>query len=72
MKDVFIRDIFNSTTTRVSVASTGAEGDGDCFNSQMSGDGRFIVFGSKAENLVPEDTNIALDVFLVDTLNLPQ
>jgi VCBS repeat-containing protein len=39
---------------------------GDDWKSQFSADGRFIVFQSKASNLVAGDTNGATDVFLYD------
>ncbi|MBI3847660.1 MAG: IPT/TIG domain-containing protein [Planctomycetes bacterium] len=54
------------TTTRVSVATSGEEGNGDCGKISMSDDGRFVVFESTATNLVPGDTNGFHDVFLRD------
>jgi VCBS repeat-containing protein len=39
---------------------------GDDWKSQFSSDGRFIVFQSRASNLVAGDTNGATDVFLYD------
>lgn len=58
-------------TVRVSLASNGAEGNLDCVNEipGISNDGRYIVFGSKATNLVPGDTNNCADVFFRDNLN---
>lgn len=53
-------------TTRVSVASDGASGNDSSFQAQISADGRFVVFGSAASNLVPDDTNGAFDAFLHD------
>jgi VCBS repeat-containing protein len=38
--------------------------NGDDWKSEMSADGRFIIFQSSASNLVPGDTNGATDVFL--------
>lgn len=67
--DVFVRDRANGTTTRVSVASDGAQGD-DAVSfftgPALSGDGRYILFSARASNLVPDDTNGADDVFLHD------
>ncbi|MBL8092379.1 MAG: hypothetical protein JNJ43_18745, partial [Anaerolineales bacterium] len=37
--------------TRVSVDSTGAEANGNSRHSQISGDGRFVVFDTFATNL---------------------
>lgn len=71
--DVFVRDRQSSTTERVSVATGGAEGNGDSTPPDllaptvaMSGDARYVVFASTASNLVAGDTNSAIDVFLHD------
>jgi hypothetical protein len=55
-----------SQTTRVSVASDGSEGNGDSYDSAISGDGRYVAFLSWASNLVPGDTNGATDIFVHD------
>lgn len=65
--DVFVRDLVAGTTRRVSLSSTGGEGDSDSFGPGISDDGRYIVFDSFADNLVPGDTNDTLDVFVRDT-----
>jgi Tol biopolymer transport system component len=54
------------TTTRVSVAPGGVQGDGHSYHPSFSPDGRFVAFESEATNLVPGDTNGANDIFLVD------
>lgn len=52
--DVFIRDRVNNTTERVSVSSTGAEGNYYSYGTAaLSADGRFVTFGSIAWNLDP-------------------
>jgi Tol biopolymer transport system component len=51
---------------RLSVASDGTPGNGSSQRAAMSGDGRFVAFGSDATNLVPGDTNNATDVFVHD------
>jgi Tol biopolymer transport system component len=51
--DLFVRDLLNGATTRVSVDSLGAEANGDSTSARLSGDGRFVVFHSFASNLVP-------------------
>ncbi len=53
-------------TTRVSVSSAGGEGNRASGVSAMSADGRYVVFESVADNLVPGDTNGYSDVFLRD------
>lgn len=67
-EDIFVRDRFASTTTRVSLSSTGGTADNLSFDPVISGDGRFVAFNSQATNLVPDDTNGATDVFVRDRL----
>src|SRR4051795_8290641 len=69
--DVFVRDRQNGTTERVSVSSTGVQGNGPSGlgGVAISGDGRFVVFDSPATNLVPGDTNRQNDVFVRDRQN---
>ena len=64
--DVFVHDRDTGTTTRVSVASDGTEGDDDSRTPAISADGRYVAFTSSAANLVPDDTNGATDVFVHD------
>ena len=51
--DVFRTDTQTGTTIRVSVTHDTKEPDSDCFASDMSADGRYVVFISGATNLVP-------------------
>lgn len=51
--DVFVYDLVTSTTTRVSVASDGAEANAVSVNPSISSDGRSVAFISSADNLVP-------------------
>ncbi len=53
-------------TQRVSVDSAGAQGNGDSDFHSISADGRYVAFGSFADNLVTGDTNVAGDVFVRD------
>ncbi len=53
-------------TTRISVSSGGAQGNGDCGPPSITPDGRYIVFRSYADNLVAGDVNGAGDIFLHD------
>lgn len=55
-----------NTTTRISVSSAGAEGNGESFEPAITADGRLIAFASRATNLVPGDTNGLIDVFVKD------
>jgi Tol biopolymer transport system component len=66
--DVFVHDRTLGTTERVSLSSTGVEGNAASTASAISPDGRFVVFQSTASNLVPGDTNGARDIFVRDRL----
>ena len=53
-EDIFVRDRVGRATTRVSVSSRGAQGNEYSYDGAISGtDGRFVVFTSRASNLVP-------------------
>lgn len=79
-EDVFIRDREAGTTTRLSVALNGAQGNGDSGDwgdpSMLSADGLTAIFKSSAENLEPNDIadnaspyNYRYDdIYMVDTL----
>jgi Tol biopolymer transport system component len=64
--DIFVRDLHENTTERVSVGAGGTEGNGDAVDVGMSADGRFVTFQSAANNLVAGDNNGAYDVFVHD------
>ena len=64
--DVFRHDRQTGTTIRVSVASGGGESNGQSISPAVSGDGRYVAFASLATNLVADDTNSVIDVFLHD------
>src|SRR5262249_1371260 len=68
VEDVFVRDRLAGTTMLASVASSGAQADASSGLGRLSisGDGRFVAFGSDATNLVPGDTNGATDTFVHD------
>lgn len=67
--DVFVFNRTTNTTERVSVASDETQGNGPSQISAISADGRYIAFTSRASNLVPNDTNGAVDVFVRDRVN---
>jgi Tol biopolymer transport system component len=66
--DVFLRDLQTNTTTRISVAMDGAQGNRASGGGVISGDGRYIAFVSACEDFVPMDMNEAPDVFLAGPL----
>ncbi|MCB1693481.1 MAG: PD40 domain-containing protein [Pseudomonadales bacterium] len=54
--DIFIHNLATRETTRVSVASDGAESNGACYSPSISADGRYVAFECDASNLVAGDT----------------
>lgn len=52
----------------VSRAFGGQEPDGPSTQPRVSADGRYVAFTSAADDLVPNDTNAASDVFVADLL----
>ena len=57
---------YAGTTTRVSVANDGTQGNLWSYEPAISADGRFVAFASRANNLVPGDTNESQDIFVHD------
>ncbi|MCB8926874.1 MAG: PD40 domain-containing protein [Ardenticatenaceae bacterium] len=66
LMDIFVHDRQTGQTTRVSVASDGAQGIGWSSIPAISTDGRYVAFESDATNLVSDDTNGTGDVFVHD------
>lgn len=64
--DIFVRDRWDGTTTRVSVTYRGGQSGGDSINPVISANGRYVAYRSRARNLVPNDTNDEMDVFVYD------
>jgi hypothetical protein len=64
--DVFVHDRTSGVTTRVSVDSTGVEGNNLSEYPSISADGRYVLFQSRASNLVPGDANGVVDIFVRD------
>lgn len=67
--DVFVRDLENETTTRVSVSSSETQGNSQSVPAGISADGRYILFNTYSSNLVAWDSNGAEDVFVRDTVS---
>ena len=72
--DVFVRDLVAGTTGMVSqrdaaVIPQTADGFSTLSPLSVSTDGRWVAFTSRADDLVPNDTNQALDVFVRDLVN---
>ncbi len=61
-RDVYVRDREDRTTDRISASAAGARGDAASDHAKISADGRFVVFKSDANNLVPGRTPVLLSV----------
>lgn len=64
--DIFLRDRQTGTLTQITHAFDGAAANENSSSPSISADGQHIVFYSKADNLVANDTNNASDVFVYD------
>ncbi len=64
--DVFVWDRLAGAAVRVSVAASGAQGNGGSGSPSVSGDGMHVAFTSSASNLVAGDTNGRSDAFVHD------
>ncbi len=66
-RDIFRKDITTGEIELVSGSESGAFGDLESNNPQISSDGRYIAFSSQASNLDPEDLNgVGVDIFVRD------
>ena len=68
-RDVFVRDLLTGSNRLVSLAVDGSLGNQVSFKPTISADGRCVVFASHATNLVANDTNGGVDLFLRDLEN---
>jgi Tol biopolymer transport system component len=66
--DTFVVYLANGEIRRVSVREDGSEGNDETYSPDLSADGSLVVFMSDVQDLVPEDTNPAEDVFAAVTI----
>jgi hypothetical protein len=64
--DVFVRDRLAGTTTLATVNSNGQQADKGGGEPSISESGRYVVFSSAAENLMPDDNYYFPQVFIHD------
>ncbi len=62
--DMFVHDSTTGSTARVSLSSSGEQGNERSWFGSISNDGQYVAFASLASNLVDDDTNGAWDVFV--------
>ena len=67
-EDAFVKDTLTNKTTRVSTDSDGRQGRGHSSGSSISADGRYVLFGSGANNLVKHDKFVIEDGLFVKDL----
>lgn len=66
VEDVFVHNRGTGQTRRVSLSSAGMQADNWSESPAISADGRFVAFMSDADNLVSNDTNMDVDIFVHD------
>jgi hypothetical protein len=65
--NIYVRDTVAKTTALVTVNAAGtASGNGTSYGGSVSGNGRYVVFTSESNDLVPNDDGSRSDVFLRD------
>lgn len=65
-KNAFLYDRITRSTKLLSRSPDGREGDSDSDSPAISADGSYIVFASKATNLIDEDTGGNRQIYLFD------
>lgn len=65
-EDVVVRDLITGEYFLGSASVTGLSGNGASRRPSLSGDGTHVGFDSKAKDLIDDDTNFFLDVFVRD------
>ncbi|MFD7665635.1 hypothetical protein [Streptomyces sp. NPDC059788] len=64
--ELYVRDLQEKTTTKAGSPLPGTQTVHDSHRGTVTADGRHLFFGSGADNLVPGDTNQAVDIFRRD------
>lgn len=66
LMDVFVYELASGKTEIISVASDGTQANNASFVLGISGDGRYVLFISDADNLILGDSNGSRDLFVHD------
>ncbi|MBW6468552.1 MAG: cell wall-binding repeat-containing protein [Coriobacteriia bacterium] len=65
-RHIFWHDRHTGATELISVSGNGEQANGNSFEPSVSADGRYVAFQSGASNLVANDSNATIDVFVRD------
>jgi Tol biopolymer transport system component len=65
-QQIFVRDSSIGALAPISISPDGLSGNSSSASAHVSSDGRWVAFQSFADNLVPEDTNGFMDIFVWD------
>jgi Ca2+-binding RTX toxin-like protein len=63
-RDVFVKDLQSGAIQLASTDAAGVQGNDGSFKAQISADARYVVFESVASNLVANDSNGMMDIFI--------
>jgi len=63
---IHLRNRSGGTTSVISLNTVGDPGDSESTEAMITGDGRWVIFRSKASDLVGDDTNASPDMFVRD------
>ncbi|MCI3935067.1 TolB family protein [Streptomyces sp. AN091965] len=66
--ELYVRDLRRGATTRAAPPLPGTRTVHDAYRGTVTADGRRLVFGSGADNIVPGDTDQVVDIFRRDLL----
>lgn len=64
--NIFLRDLESASTTLISRPLSGGVANGNSVKPALSGNGRYIVFESAADDLSTDDGDTVLDVYWLD------
>jgi len=66
-RDIYLHNLVTGSNTLISVSADGTtSGSGESFAPAISASGRYVIFCSAATNLVSNDTNGVVDIFVRD------
>jgi len=68
-RDIVVKDLQSGQTELMSISISRTNANGSSSTPLISYDARFVVFASRASDLVPGDNNRATDIFVRDRLN---